>query len=211
MVIIKIVRVLILIILTVVILNCSNQDCKCLLDNSTIHKNDSIIESIDLDRLWSRFGKIDLRNQQAEIYRLLIFPTWTGDKSVFTLVNEADSCYISVDIFERLDADTFAVKLYKEDKIILTKKQWNDFDQFVNSNCFWTATSNTGRMYLDGVNWALEGKKRIANRCTDRDFHYASRVADDSTFFEICDKILRLANSSKATQDSLLRDSWTSF
>jgi hypothetical protein len=65
-------------------------------------------------------------------------------------------------------------------------------------------------MYLDGTGWILEVKKGRKNSCTNQNYHIVSRVTDSPEYFDLCDKLLKLANSSKKEQDCLLYESWTS-
>lgn len=66
----------------------------------------------------------------------------------------------------------------------------------------------TNKLHLDGVSWMLEGKKKTGNPCSGRNYHYVNRIAGDSSFFQICDELLLLANSSKEAQEDILQESW---
>ncbi|MDB4293693.1 hypothetical protein N9954_09835 [Maribacter sp.] len=112
--------------------------------------------------------------------------------------------------YEDNTADSKLKKIGQTEKIPISENDWNQFDSAIKEECFWTMPVRSKSMYLDGTGWILEVKKGRVNNCSNRNYHIVSRVADSPEYFELCDKLLKLANSSKKEQDSLLYKSWTS-
>ncbi len=192
---------------------CSSEKCTCPLDNETLRENIESFKEIEKSDSWTELGLENYRTFKNDTYRLTIYPSWKDSKiSEYKLENGWGSPKISINHYERMDykEKNQLKKIGKTEKISLSENEWNQFDKLMREQCFWTMPVRSKSMYLDGTGWILEVKKGRKNRCTNQNYHIVSRVADSPEYFDLCDKLLKLANSSKREQDSLLYDSWTS-
>lgn len=190
---------------------CSSKVCNCPVDQEILRANDSIIGSWNNQDWWSEIGIETASQFEYDFYRLTIFPTWNNSTvTQYTLKNKNGNAIMSIKEYLQ-DHSTEKVILRKKGgtrNLHLDSDKWLEIDTFVESKCFWNMPATTGEQYLDGVSWLLEVKKRAANICSKKQYHIVSRVAKDSSFFSICNDILKLGNSSVKEQDSLLDISW---
>jgi len=194
------------------ITGCYSEKCNCELNNEIIEENNqSLIEIEKSD--WNELRVENYQTFKTDTYRLTIYPTWTNAEIYeYKMVNGWGDPKISITRYERiLDGEkTHLQKIGQTEQISLSENDWNQFDNLVVKQCFWTMPIRSNSQYLDGTSWILEVKKGKTNSCSNRDYHIVSRTADSPKYFELCDRLLKLANSSKKEQDSLLYKSWTS-
>ena len=193
--------------------SCYSEKCNCPLDNETLKENIESFKEIEKSDSWSELGLEDYTSFKNDTYRLIIYPSWTDSEiSEYKLENGWGDPKISVNRYERIDnrEKTQLKKIGQTEELYLSENDWNQFDNLITKQCFWTMPVRSKSMYLDGTGWILEVKKARKNNCSNRNYHIVSRVADSPEYFELCDKLLKLANSSKKEQDSLLYKSWTS-
>ena len=177
--------------------SCSNT-CNCTIDTSNIYANDSTINQIDSMKIWELLN-VSSSNHRSK-FRLAILPSYKCERRTFTLVDTSNSPYIMVNYFNSPE---------KNQLINLESNQIEDFKQILNKNCFWTMKSNSETKTLDGVIWLLEANSPTPNLCTKRNKHVVFRKGSDSTFYEICDNLLKLANSSHNEQEKINNKCWT--
>ncbi|WP_324027792.1 hypothetical protein QSV08_07555 [Maribacter sp. BPC-D8] len=180
--------------------------------NETIEENIQSLKEIEKSE-WNELRADSYKTFKNDTYRLTIYPTWTNAEiSEYKMENGWGDPKISIKRYERiLDGQkTHLKKIGETEEIPLSENDWNQFDNLVTEQCFWTMPIRSKSQYLDGTGWILEVKKGKTNSCSDREYHIVSRVTDSPKYFEICDRLLKLGNSSQKEQDSLLYKSWTS-
>ena len=193
--------------------SCYSEKCNCIINNQILKENIEFIKKQKKSNSWNELGLQDHTKFKNDTYRLIIFPSWENSEVLeYQLENDLENPKISINRYERIN-DTEKIKLKKigqTEKIFLSKNDWNQFDKSMTELCFWTMPISSKNKYLDGTSWILEGKKDRVNKCSNQNYHMVSRVEDSPVYFELCDKLLKLANSSKKEQDNLLDKSWTS-
>ncbi|WP_420320361.1 hypothetical protein [Flagellimonas sp.] len=190
---------------------CSNKVCNCPVDQEIQYTNDSIINSWNNQDWWSEIGIETISQFEYDFYRLTIFPSWNNSTvTQYILENKKGNTLMSIKEYQQ-DQSTEKLTLKKKGgtkNLHMDSDKWTEINTLAESNCFWNMPVATGEQYLDGVSWLLEVKKRDVNICSKKQYHIVSRVARDSSFFSICNDILKLGNSSIKEQDSLLDISW---
>lgn len=192
--------------------SCYSEKCNCPLDDEILKENIESFKELEKSE-WNELRAENYKTFKTDTYRLTIYPTWTNAEiSEYKLENSWGDPKISINRYERiLDGEkTHLKKIGQGKEIALSENDWNQFDNLVTEQCFWTMPVRSKDMYLDGTGWVLEVKKGKSNSCSNRDYHIVSRAANSPKYFELCDRLLKLANSSKKEQDSLLYKSWTS-
>ncbi len=192
--------------------SCYSKKCNCELDKETIEENIEFLKEIGKSE-WNELRAENYKTFKTDTYRLTIFPSWTNAEiSEYKLENGWGDPKISISRYERrLDGEKIHLKkIDQTEEISLSENDWNQFDNLITEQCFWTMPVRSKDTYLDGTGWILEVKKGRVNNCSNRNYHIVSRVAKSPKYFELCDKLLMLAGSSKKEQDSLLYKSWTS-
>ena len=193
--------------------SCIAEKCNCPLDNEILKENIESIKEVENLDSWSKIGFQDYTKFENDTYRLIIYPSWQNSEiSEYKLENEKGIYKITINRYKRLDntENTKLKKIGQTKEILLSKTDWNKFDKLITNECFWVMPFSSKNSYFDGVSWILEVKKERKNNCSNQNYHIISRVADSPKFFELCDKLLNLANSSINEQNKLLDESWTS-
>lgn len=202
-------KYIVLAIILFLLQGCSNQVCHCEVDNEIIQSNDSIINSWNDGDWWNEIGIETASQFDNDFYRLTIFPSWNNSTVTQYTLEKKRNPKMSIIEYQKDYSDKYHFKKMGGAKsFTLDSKNWTEFNKFSEGKCFSNMPVVTGEQYLDGVSWILESKTNDVSICTKRQYHIVSRVAKDSSFFAICDEILKLGNSSRKEQDSLLSISW---
>ena len=192
---------------------CVSEKCDCSIKNEILKENNKELDRIEKSMSWSQLGLQDYLDFKNDTYRLTIAPTWGNSQiSEFKIENGWGKPKILINRYEWNSRSTNSKlnKIGQTEELTLSDNEWTEFDNLITEKCFWTMPVSSKEMYLDGTGWILEVKKRRENPCSNKNYHLVSRVDNSPIFFELCDKLLKLANSSKMEQDSLLYLSWTS-
>ncbi len=200
--------------LLLILFSCQPKNCNCKIDENVLNENIQVIKEYNKTDNWSKLGLQHHKNFKYDTYRLIIIPSWTNSIVYeYILENHTVKPQILVNQYRRLDKDgeVFFNKMNQTTKINLSNEKWTDFEKLVTDKCFWTTPTESKKRFLDGVSWILEVKKRKVNDCSNQNYHIVTRVDAAPIFFELCDHLLKLANSSKKELDDLLYKNWTSF
>lgn len=193
-------------IFTIAISSCGDK-CNCIVDKLTIANNDSLKNSIDINKIWRKFQLTNIDSGNVTEYRLAILPSYHCEERIYTLVIDPIEPYIVVNYFNKFEDDKFTDTLSRVIKIKLNKVKIEAFEEYIRSSCFWTLKSD-GEPTLDGVTWLIEGHVTKQNVCNNRNSQIVWRKSEDLAFRNLCNEFLKLANTNYTEQDMFNSKCW---
>ena len=177
--------------LIILFIGCNSRNCET--DSKVIASNDSIIANFDL-RLYLKYNKEPILSSYShDCFRLTIMLSLEDQLFVYKLERMSDSILFSIKYLHRSSGG-----IIRDEKIILTDQQWNEFNDLIYEKNFWSIPCFPiqAAPILHGTTWLLEGFNIDKNYCTDRNFHFAGRAEGygEKEFFDICKKLIAFGN-----------------
>lgn len=176
---------------------------KCVINQSVISKNDSIMKAGDFNKKinqWlKRKNESRFESTSPKSYRLMISYSFDRDFWIYRIEQTNSGALLTIkksygEIYKKIKNlhDTIVTKE-------LNKSQWDQIEKVFNSNCFWTLPMQINRYGLDGKTCVLEAFDPNLENPTAKKYFLAARWSPEkgTEFRKICDAITRLDNTKE--------------
>lgn len=192
---------ILLIVLFCVAQGCQDEPCTCEMNNETLVKNDSIINSMlnnpekYYENNLKRFGEPFLSNYDKESYRFSITVLAYDYFKIYRVERDKNEYKLTIKEYAvSTTTKSRADSLVTYHTRLITKSDWLKISTAFEENCFWTMPVDLEREYhyLDGSSWILEALNQN-NNCKRPKYHGVSRFSPDSSaFVTICKEFMKL-------------------
>jgi len=159
-------------ILSITIIGCNADECKCSMSQDKITALNNSIE--ELEDVFGYEWKEKFTNTKHKTYILEIDNWFTNYMKTYKLVNDEDGPYLETRLSAKyIEKKVTKQKIIEQRRFELSLQQWNQFDQAIEHRCLWTEPINfeIDTNYADYLIYNIEGYNPNENSCTKNKYH----------------------------------------
>lgn len=185
-------RILFNLLLIILIYGCNNHNpYNCTIDEEITHFNDSIINDNlnipNLNNILSVYGESPMIESASKTYRLSVsYSLIDKEKSIYKVQKTEKGSKLTIKHFYH-EYDNFNDTIIEKH---LSEKEWEELENCINTNCYWTMPVTDFRHGLDGWTYLLEAFDPKSENPTQKVYHFITRWAPEkgTPFRKICNK-----------------------